>query len=120
MSMKKFSKICFRNFWTLVRTGSRSTAFQQKNLTLFSKIMEKYDLKLSKSYPKKCKKTWPHFSLLLYFKSTISQKLKIGKLFFFYSFSSIHNPSFMIIKSPLKIIKSKRLFLRGGGPQIIN
>ena len=56
-------------------------------------------------------------------KSIISQKLKIRKLYFFrFSIFSIHNPSFRIIKSPLRIIKSKRLFLRGwgGGPQIVN
>ena len=74
-------------------------------------------LKSSESYPEIFslksdeKKNWPHFS---HFKSTISQKLIIGKLFFFgFSFFSIHNPSFRIIKSPLRIIKSKRLFLRG-------
>ena len=93
-----------------------SISAKNLNIFFFLKVKAFFFLKSSELYLKNFslksdeKKNWPHFS---HFKSTISQKLIIGKLFFFgFSFFSIHNPSFRIIKSPLRIIKSKQLFLR--------
>ena len=57
---------------------------------------------------RRTKKFWPHFSLFSHFKSTISQKLKIGKSFFLVFHSSqyiTHHLGLRIIKSPLRLIK---------------
>ena len=72
-------------------------------------------LKSSESYSKKSDEKKKMLATFCTFQIDHISKTKNRKIVFFcFSFFSIHNPSFRIIKSPLRIIKSKRLFLRGG------
>ena len=80
---------------TLVETGSHSRHFSKKSekffhqnffSSTFKKVFSKNCLnRIQKNFHRNQtkKKIWPHFSLFSHFKSTISQKLKIGKLFLF-------------------------------------
>ena len=86
MTKKKFpSDFNVHFFWY------ESNNFKKKNVLLGEKNFDEEMLEIF--FVNYCfagglaQKNWPHFS---HFKSTISQKLNIGKLFFF-SFLSIHS-----------------------------
>ena len=102
-----------------------------KNLNIFFLLKSKnfFFLKSPESYPKKYssksdeKKMLAKFFTFFTFQIDHISKTTNRKIVFFgFLLFSIYNTSFRIIKKPLRIIKSKRLFLREGegGSQIVN
>ena len=103
---KSNENIFFSSDFSEIFFWYESDDFKKKKFN--GKMFDNFSKNFFDSYPKKLssksdeKKIWPHFSLFSYFNRPYLK-----------NYLSMHNPSLWIIKSPLKIIKSKRLFLKG-------